>query len=93
MNELKIKIKSEEERQFLFFITDIVAEIGYRILDYTNLQPNTYLINAWNSIFGKVEFIHLADKIEVRIIVINNYLYNHLLKSLKGAKTPLRRDV
>jgi hypothetical protein len=91
MNELKIKIKSEEERQFLFNLRDTVEEIGYRILDYSLFKSNTYLITRWDSVFGKVEFIHLANKIEVRIEIVNNSLYNYLLKVLKGAKTPLKK--
>jgi len=91
MNELKVIITTGEERQFLFSLRDTVEEIGYRILDFTNFQENTYLITRWDSVYGKVEFIHLADKVEVRIEIVNNSLYNYLLKVLKGAKTPLKK--
>jgi hypothetical protein len=91
MNEIKIKIKPEEERQFLFRIRDAVGELGYRILDFTNFKDNTYLITRWDSVYGKVEFIHLAnDRVEVRIAVVNNSLYNRLLNLLRGAKTSLK---
>jgi len=92
MNEIKIIINKEEELEFLFQLRDVVEEIGYRILDFTNFQENTYLITRWDSVYGKVEFIRLVNKkTEVRIEIVNNSLYNYLLKALKGAKTPLKK--
>jgi hypothetical protein len=93
MNEIKARISKEEERQFLSFVRDAVENIGYRVIDFTSFQPNTYLIIKRDWVYGKVEFIHLADNnVEVRIVVTNNSLYNNLSKVLKGANAPLKNS-
>jgi hypothetical protein len=92
MNEIKARISSEEEREFLYLIRDTVENIGYRVLDFTSFQPNTHLIIKRDWVYGKVEFIHLANEVEARITVTNNSLYNNLLKVLKGASASLKNN-